>query len=102
MRKEILSSWSFHGWRFNSGISLPHVLDREGKRRFQPNEDEKERKAVTKLSLTKASSPITQGPLRVVDNATHPRVIRSGDVDDTTSVIIITREGFLIIFARFY
>lgn len=99
MRKKILSSWSFHGGRFNSGISLPHVLDRENEKKRE-RERKRLEQAVTKLSSTKASSPIIQGPLRVADNATHPRVIRSGDVDDATSVIIITRQGFLIIFAR--
>lgn len=43
---------------------------------------EAEAEAATKLSSTKASSPITRGSERAVDSATRPRVIRSGDVGD--------------------
>lgn len=91
-RQEILFSWSFHGGRVNSKISLPRILERRKKReRWDERERGKEvpesrRKrgerleAATKLSSTKASSPIT--PKRVVDSAMRSRVIRSGDVGD--------------------
>lgn len=91
-RKEILFSWSFHGGRVNSEISLLRVLNRRKKRdvgdegaregRSNPKKMRKRdwsRRAM-KLSSTKASSPIIRSVLQIA--VTRPRVIRDGDVGD--------------------
>lgn len=84
-RKEILFSWSFHGGRVNSEISLLRVSNRRKKRDIASGE-ERERDArilrktrwrdwsgrATKLSSTKASSSIIRSPERVVDSGDAP------------------------------
>lgn len=42
-RKKILSSWSFHGGRVNSGISLPRVRNRNEKKKSREREREREK-----------------------------------------------------------
>jgi len=42
-RNEILSSWSFHGGRLNSGISLPRVYRPEGEGEEREKDGDKER-----------------------------------------------------------
>lgn len=51
-RKKILSSWSFHGGRVNSGISLPRVRNRNEKKKSREREREIERRGERRANET--------------------------------------------------